>query len=132
MKTGLWVVGICVAVSGCASRNRAPDTQAAVPPASVAPYAGPVCMLKAPLPVGVQHASLGRIQSGKQWYGGTDEVVGMLADAARANGADAVVNLRASHKFGMLAWARPVAAGDAVRLASAGELDCKAAGGEVR
>jgi hypothetical protein len=111
---------------GCASRG--PVSEKVVLP----PQAGPVCVLKAPLPVGIKYDNVGPLRRGKQWYGGTDEAIGMLADAARSKGADVLANVKAGHQIGFWAWARPVASGDALKLERPSDLDCKVAGGELR
>ena len=95
-------------------------------------HAGPVCMLKSPLPTGVSYSILGQIDSSKRTYGSVSELLPLMAADARSIGADAIVNLNTGQKFGLLAWARPVGTGTAVKLKDAGSFNCLAMGGELR
>lgn len=98
----------------------------------LAANAGPVCMLRSPLPVDVKYKIVGAINSSKRTYGSVSELIPLMASDARAIGADAVVNLTTGQKMGLLAWARPVGNGMAVKLANPEGFNCIAAGGELR
>ena len=94
------------------------------------PYSGPVCLIKSPLPSSFKYVSLGRIASGKHFYGSLDGVFHAMADKARSSGANAVINVRAHHTVDAIAWSVPKAVGMAVRTESA-NLDCRALGGDA-
>ena len=49
---------------------------------------------------------------------------------ARSVGADAIINLQTAQKFSVLAWARPVGSGLAIKLDKRDGFDCAGKGGE--
>lgn len=118
----------CLAAS-CAART---GTNMGYAETQASPSAEPVCMLRSPLPSTIKHKVLGRVESSKQWYGGTEEIIVNMASEARRIGADAVVSMTAGQKIGLFAWARPVGYGMGVKLDNRGELDCLKLGGELR
>jgi hypothetical protein len=91
-----------------------------------------VCFLPTPLPPDVKATSIGKLVGSKRWYGGTTEVLQVAADEARHSGADVVTNVKAGHRVGALAWARPVATGDSYRLDEGVTIDCVKLGGTLR
>lgn len=117
------------ALAGCASRAAHRPTAGAE---TAAARTGPVCLLQSPLPDAAKHRTLGQIDAGKRWYGGTGALMPLMADEGRKLGADAVVNIRSGQKVGAFAWATPYAYGTAVKLENPGELNCIASGGELR
>jgi hypothetical protein len=129
MKTICTVIALAV-LSGCAARStvRLSEGLQEKFPA----HAGPVCMLKSPLPVGVGYSIIGKIDSSKRTYGSVSELIPLMAADARSVGADAIVNLDTGQKFGLLAWSRPVGGGMAVKLKDPAGFNCLANGGELR
>jgi hypothetical protein len=95
----------------------------------LAAYSGPVCLLKSPLPSEYTYITLGRIASGKHFYGSLEGVLAAVADKARSAGANAVIKLRAYHTVDAVAWSVPKAVGIAVKI-DVQNLDCKAMGGD--
>src|SRR5690349_6671362 len=96
-----------IALAGCARTG----TNMGYAEIQAPPHAEPVCLLKSPLPSSIKHKVLGRVESSKQFYGGTEEIIVNIANEARRIGADAVVSLQAGQKIGFIAWARPVGMG---------------------
>ncbi len=92
----------------------------------------PVCLLKSPLPAGVEHTVIGEVRGGKKTYGSMEEVLAVMGKEARSIGADAVVNLKTRRDINAFAWARPVGNGDGVKLANKADFDCIKLGGEFR
>jgi uncharacterized protein YbjQ (UPF0145 family) len=99
----------------------------------MAAHSNQVCMLKSPLPSGVAYTVIGEAKSSKKSYGSVTELLALMAKDARAAGADAVINLDAHQRAGVMPWGhvRPVSTGTAVKLADRGSFDCKANGGEL-
>lgn len=123
------VVTLAVVIAGCAART---GTNTGFAEMQAPPHAEPVCMLHSPLPSSIKHKVLGRVESSKQFYGGTSEIVTNMANEARRIGADAVVSMQAGQKMGFFAWARPVGYGMGVKLDNRADLNCLALGGELR
>ena len=117
-----------IALAGCARTG----TNLGYAETQAPSHAEPVCLLKSPLPSAIMHKVLGRVESSKQFYGGTEEIIVNMANEARRIGADAVVSMTAGQKMGMFAWARPVGIGMGVKLENRAELDCMKLGGEWR
>ncbi|MNV48480.1 hypothetical protein D3C71_1403860 [compost metagenome] len=128
-RSAVTAVLVAVILAGCAAKSR---TKRPAESPVVASYAGPVCFLPSPLPVGVQATSIGKLLGSKQWYGGTTEVLQVAADEARRSGADVVANVKTGHRMSAWAWARPVASGDSYRLAEGVTIDCVKLGGTLR
>ncbi len=128
LKTIL-VSAVCMVLAGCAARavNSAADRTK-----PVMPHVEPVCMLKSPLPSSILHTVVGNIDASKQFYGGSDQLIPLMADEARKMGADVVVNMRTGQKMGMFAWARPYGSGTGVKLQNKADLNCLALGVELR
>ncbi len=56
------------------------------------------------------------IRVAKQWYGGTDEMLTLMAKQARDVGADAVIDVKTWQAPNWGAWAAPHASGKAIKL----------------
>ncbi|HUO78706.1 MAG TPA: hypothetical protein VMU00_01055 [Steroidobacteraceae bacterium] len=102
---------------------------------SIQSHTRDVCLLAGALPSDYVYNEIARIKATKGTYGGTDEVLAAIADAARRVGADAVINLQASQKFkGPLPWrvTSPTGDGTAIKLTpQSPPLDCAAIGGNT-
>lgn len=124
------IAALALAMTGCAAVREADIRDRN--PANIKPHSGPVCLLKSPMPQHVTHENLGLVESYSRFYGSMDPILDALAEEARSIGANAVVRLNPRHKFGLVAWARPFADGQGVRIADPASFDCLKFGGELR
>jgi len=117
-------------LSGCAVHTKAVPTKGA---AFVPSHNHAVCMLPGLLPAGFQYFEVGRIAATKRTYGGSDQLIGEMANEARKLGADAVVNFHVGQKFkSPLPWrvVAPTGSGTAVKLKpESPAIDCAMMGG---
>lgn len=121
------LAAVLVLIAGCAA------TSSNIPAQKTAmSHDQQVCLLKTAMPANVRHSVVGAIESSKEWYGSQTELYPLMADEARRLGADVVANMATAHKIGMMAWARPVGSGSAVKLDNRRDLNCAAWGGELR
>jgi len=118
------------ALAGCGTTST--STPNAKTGAAAPAYAGPVCVMEAPLSPDTKHSVIGEVEASKQWYGHQAELVPHLADEARKLGANAVVKVKLSQQIGLWAWARPVGSGEAISIADFKAFSCKDAGGVLR
>ncbi|MCE3605807.1 hypothetical protein LXA47_19680 [Massilia sp. P8910] len=84
------------------------------------------------MPSSVSYTVIGQANSSKRTYGTVSELMPLMADDARAAGADAIINLKTGQKMGAFAWARPIGTGLAVKISNKAEFNCIANGGELR
>ena len=84
------------------------------------------------MPSSVSYTVIGQANSSKRTYGTVSELIPLMADDARASGADAIINLKTGQKLGAFAWARPVGTGLAVKIENKAAFNCIANGGELR
>lgn len=126
----LLILALCAVLGACAARSKTTlsDSNALKFP----PNTGPVCMLRSPLPSNVQYKIIAAINSSKRTYGSVSELIPLMATDAKAIGADVVMNLTTKQQMGLLAWARPVGNGTAVKLYDPESFNCVSAGGELR
>jgi hypothetical protein len=70
---------------------------------------------------------------GKGTFGSVDDILPRVARTAKNLGADAIINYKASQRFGFWPWrfVRPVGRGTAVKWKSGVVVDCKATGGTL-
>jgi hypothetical protein len=68
------------------------------------------------LPTGAAYEVLGTIDAGSNWYGPDEDAEKMMADRARAMGADAIVEVKLWHQPSGFSWAAPHGSGVAVKL----------------
>lgn len=70
---------------------------------------------------------------GKGSFGSVTDILPKVAQTAKNLGADAIINYRASQRFGFWPWrfVRPVGRGTAVKWKSGVVVDCKATGGTL-
>ena len=91
IKSGIMVLGIALAFTGCAAKSTTKlvsKTQEPFPR-----HREPVCMIKSPLPSNIGYTTIGAVQGGKKTYGSINEILLVMADEAREIGADAIINL---------------------------------------
>lgn len=127
MKTFI-ALSIALALTGCAATSS--STKSATAPAA-GPYTGPVCLLTSPVAPEVKHSVFGDIEASKQWYGGTDELLPLIADEARKLGANTVIRVKVGQRIGGLAWARPVGSGQAIKIEDFKAFNCQSSGGTL-
>lgn len=127
MKTFI-ALSIAIALTGCAATSS--STKSATAPAA-GPYTGPVCLLTSPVAPDVKHSYVGEIEAGKQWYGGTDELLPLIADEARKLGSNAVISVKVGQTLGLWAWARPVGSGKAIKIEDFKAFNCQSSGGTL-
>jgi len=127
MKT-LITLSTAIILSGCAAT--ASSTKHANTSTSL-PYTGPVCLLTSPVAPDVKHSPIGEIEASKQWYGGTDELLPLIADEARKLGANTVIRVKVGQRIGGLAWARPVGSGQAIKIEDFKAFNCQSSGGTL-
>ena len=120
-----------LALSGCAAKSVIHPTIKGQQ-AAAAPHAEPVCLMRSPMPSAIAYTVVGKMKSSKKTYGSVSELLPVMADDARAAGADVIINLNTGQKMGLLAWSRPVGTGTAVKLADRSTFNCAANGGELR
>ena len=70
---------------------------------------------------------------GKKSFGRVNDILPKVAQTAKNMGADAIINYRASQRFGFWPWrfVRPVGRGTAVKWKPGVVVDCKATGGTL-
>lgn len=123
---------VCIAMVGCGTRAKVEADRTA--PVHSA-HNNKVCLLAGAPPSDVKVVALGRIKATKRTYGGTDELLPVMAREARKLGADAIINLQAEQRFkGPLPWrvTSPTGDGIAVKvLPDSPKLDCLGAGGRL-
>ena len=81
------------------------------------------CFFAGKPPTDVKYTVIKPLKIGKGSYGGvTDIPPSLAAAAAKARGADAMIDYTGSQRFGLLPWrlVRPVVRGTAVKLAAPG------------
>lgn len=89
------------------------------------------CFFSGRPPSDQKYTIVKKLRVGKGTYGGVKDVLPSLADRARKNGADAIMNYAGSQRFGFWPWrfVRPVVRGVAIQWTGASKLDCAAIGG---
>ena len=110
--------------------------QATESPAATADSSSPgnrVCVLSGAPPSAAAFTVVKQLKIGKGTYGSVDEGISMLADKARALGADAIVNYSGSQRFGFWPWrfVHPVVRGTAIKWNAGVSFDCVASGGSL-
>ncbi|QGZ41975.1 hypothetical protein IP92_04339 [Pseudoduganella flava] len=126
----LLLLAFFISLAGCAARSK---VRLSDPGAEkLAAHAGPVCMLRSPLPTNVKYKTLAALNSSKRTYGSVSELIPLMAADARAVGANAIINLNTGQRMGAFAWARPVGTGTAVKIEDSEAFNCVGAGGELR
>ncbi len=90
-----------------------------------------ICLLHGLPPPSASYSVIKKLQVGKGSYGSVSEVLIIVADQARALGADAIIEYTGSQRFGFFPWrmVRPVVRGTAIQWTSTAEVDCVALGG---
>jgi hypothetical protein len=84
------------------------------------------------LPANVKYETIGEINIGKVWYGGSDALLDEMANKARSLGADAVIEIGTWKQPSGFAWAAPHASGKAVRILNKKLVNMNALGGTWR
>ncbi|HEY4344314.1 MAG TPA: hypothetical protein VGN05_08205 [Parvibaculum sp.] len=82
-----------------------------------------VWITKAELPAGTKYEALETVDVGSKWYGGADKADLMLANRARAIGADAVIRVSTWHQPSGFSWSAPHGHGEAVKLLDPKSVD---------
>lgn len=126
----IMVVIPSVGFAGARAKTQMKDSATLYPPNN-----GNVCVLTGPPPADVKYELLARIVATKRTYGSVDELFLPMIREARIIGADAIINLQASHRFkGPLPWriTSPTGDGQAIKiLPESPDLDCARAGGKL-
>jgi len=120
---------LAFALAGCAAKSTGVVTDVSQP---VIRHSDPVCFLRSPMPSEIKFTVVGNIEGSKDTYGSVNEVLPLMAEEARKMGADAVINFWSGQRIGLWAWARPMGTGTAIKLANKADLNCTAAGGQLR
>lgn len=89
------------------------------------------CFFSGRPPSDQKYTIVKKLRVGKGTYGGVKDVLPSLAERARKNGADAIMNYAGSQRFGFWPWrfVRPVVRGVAIQWTGASKPDCAAIGG---
>jgi hypothetical protein len=128
-------LSICLVliIGGCSTRAKTRLNPGAT--ASLESHNKGVCLLAGWMPSDVKYVTLGQVRASRGSYGHVNDVLAVMANEGRRLGADAIVGLQASQRFGgPLPWrfTRPVGDGTAIRLApDSPALDCKTVGGTL-
>lgn len=133
MRKRSLVVTFCAALAtGCADAPPAKSSYYSQP--VVKGSMEPVCFMRAPLPSGTRYTVLGIVENSNDFGRAANDLIPAMADEARAMGADAIINFWSGQKTvaGQAHFARPVASGNAIKLADRASFDCRTAGGELR
>ncbi|MDQ1816672.1 hypothetical protein RBA41_25560 [Massilia sp. CCM 9210] len=100
----------------------------------VAPTSDPsnFCFFASVPPAEFPYKVIKKVKVAKGTYGGVSELVGELAQRAKAEGGDAIINYAGSQRFGLLPWrlVRPVVRGESIKWTGAAP-DCEKAGGST-
>jgi hypothetical protein len=96
----------------------------------ITPHSEPVCFIRAPLSSDVKYTVIGELKSNKRTYGTVAELIPVMAKEARSVGADAIINIETGQKFSVVAWAKPVGSGQAIKLDKREGFDCVGRSGE--
>ena len=74
------------------------------------------------LPAGT-YTAIGQVDAGSNWYGPDTDAEKMMADRARAMGADAIIQAKLWHQPSGFSWAAPHGSGLAVKLADPAKVN---------
>jgi hypothetical protein len=138
MQQTLWKLPtllLVLLVSACTAHNPfdltpvTDSTQA--PSAKVYPaHANRIRISKETLPPGTAYQVIGTIDAGSNWYGPDTDAEKMLAERARAMGADAIIQVKLWHQPSGFSWAAPHGSGVAVKLTDPGSVNLDALPGD--
>ncbi len=92
-------------------------------------HANRIFVTKVALPPGADYEVLETIDVGSNWYGGDEDAERMMADRARAIGADAVILVKTWHQPSGFSWSAPHGSGQAVKLGNPDRVDLDAVPG---
>lgn len=102
-----------IAVTGCGTRSGAVPSGPTIEPR----WDGPVFVSQQPLPAGVKHKIVGRVQAdARAGYDSALSLYPLLAAEAKKIGANAVVNTTGSRRTTAFSWSAPLVTGTAVRV----------------
>lgn len=127
--TPLALILAAFVIAGCGARA----SSQVVKGESARPHRADVCLLAGGLPGDYKYRVIGKINATKRSYGGTDELMPVIANEARKIGADAVIELQADQRFkGPLPWrvVSPTGTGSAIVIENKDGFDCAKAGGK--
>ena len=99
--------------------------------AARAPHQRQVFVTRGTLPAGTYQV-LGQVDVGTVWYGTADKALTVMADKARAIGADAVIDVATWHQPSGWSWAAPQAKGTAVVFTGKSRPDLSKIEGQYR
>jgi hypothetical protein len=91
------------------------------------------CFFAETPPADQKYTVVKKLKVGKGTYGGVKDILPKLADHARKQGADAIMNYTGSQRFGFFPWrmVRPVVRGVAIKWTDPKKPDCAAMGGST-
>jgi hypothetical protein len=125
------VIMIVFVLQGCAAHSpfivkNTADTTPAISGKTYPPHTNLVRVTTSALPADVDYEFVGAIDVGKVWYGNEDGVDRLMADKARALGADAVILVKRWKQPSGFSWAAPHGSGQAVKLKNRDTVDLDA------
>ncbi len=127
---------LCCLLAACSAHSpmilkTTTDFAASGGAATRAPHQRQVFVTTATLPSGTYQV-IGRLDVGTVWYGKADKALAVMADKARAIGADAVIDVATWHQPAGWAWSTPHAKGTAVVFSGKSRPDLSKVQGEYR
>jgi hypothetical protein len=114
-------------VAGCAAHSpmilhNTVDATSSGANVTAVPHSRRVLITEKGLPAGAQYQVLETVEVGTIWYGGNEKVDRLMADHARAIGADAVIYVKHWRQPSGFSWAAPHGSGKAVKLSNSAIL----------
>ncbi|MEA3152611.1 MAG: hypothetical protein QOK44_200 [Betaproteobacteria bacterium] len=119
MRRTLLLTSIVVMLAGCAAHSPMilKTTTDVTPVAQQYPaHSNPVLIVEGPLPADIEYEVIASVDVGRVWYTGADGILVLMAQRARALGADAVINVKRWRQPSGFAWAAPHGQGQAVKI----------------
>lgn len=130
----LLIVLPVILLSACTAHNPldvTPVTDSTRASAAVYPAnANRIRITREGLPPGTAYTVIGTIDAGSNWYGPDADAEKMMADKARAMGADAIIQAKLWHQPSGFSWAAPHGSGVAVKLSDPASANLDALPGD--
>lgn len=128
----LFTAAIALALTACGGTYVDPDADLAYTEGN--DKSVEFCYIEGEAPQGnVDYTFLKNVKAAKGVYGSVTEVIPQLRAVTILRGGNAVVNYKASQRFGFWPWrfVRPVARGRAIQITDAHGLSCSEMGGRT-
>jgi hypothetical protein len=127
LRQFMWIYLMVTLVSGCSAHNpfiiKNTNDTVVVSQTKHAPHHNPVYVMESSLPSNAKYEVLGQLEVGKVWYGSSTSVLQSLADGARENGADSIIEVKTWFQPSGWSWAAPHGSGKAIKIIEPASVD---------